>query len=353
MSKILIDKYFVIPGRNKQLSLYEINKIFGDIVVEKYEDFFVLKKLPKKIWKLSTVVKYWQIISLEDLEDYLKINDYKYIWTNDENLAKMLKSKWLVKKYKVYDILHSHQQIKKSGVEILNLGNKYLGIVLGWQNIKIYEVIDYERPVRSMKIWMMPAKLTHFLLNISTKLEENKVIYDPFAWLGTTIFVADCLWYKHIFWSDINISPAKQNLKWWLQIRKILSIDWPVDIYLFKQDVKKNLKNFIINKVTNIVTEWYLGPIVRKNLSFQEAKQYEKIFQDVFLSFLKNAHQIRRLENISTVLPVYFLKNNEKYIFEETIKLVKQIGYNVQLAPQIYYRKWQKLGRFPVLITKS
>jgi hypothetical protein len=49
MSKILIDKYFVIPGRNKQLSLYEINKIFGDIVVEKYEDFFVLKKLPKKI----------------------------------------------------------------------------------------------------------------------------------------------------------------------------------------------------------------------------------------------------------------------------------------------------------------
>lgn len=54
---------------------------------------------------------------------------------------------------------------------------------MGYQNIKLYEVVDFEKPGRSMQMGMMPAKLTHALLNIGLALENSSdpLIYDPFT----------------------------------------------------------------------------------------------------------------------------------------------------------------------------
>ena len=51
------------------------------------------------------------------------------------------------------------------GIELVRIGGKWAQ-VLGYQNIRLYEVIDFEKPGRSMQMGMMPAKLTHTLLNI-------------------------------------------------------------------------------------------------------------------------------------------------------------------------------------------
>ena len=56
--------------------------------------------------------------------------------------------------------------------------------MLGYQNIRLYEVIDFEKPGRSMQMGMMPAKLTHTLLNIGLsylKGQDKTLIYDPFV----------------------------------------------------------------------------------------------------------------------------------------------------------------------------
>ena len=56
--------------------------------------------------------------------------------------------------------------------------------MLGYQNIRLYEVIDFEKPGRSMQMGMMPAKLTHTLLNIGLsylKEQDKTLIYDPFV----------------------------------------------------------------------------------------------------------------------------------------------------------------------------
>ncbi len=65
--------------------------------------------------------------------------------------------------------------------------------MLGYQPIWLYELIDFGKPGRSMQMGMMPAKLTHLLLNIALSLSEtqNPVIYDPFVGSGTTGFLAN------------------------------------------------------------------------------------------------------------------------------------------------------------------
>lgn len=69
------------------------------------------------------------------------------------------------------------------GIELVRIGSKWAQ-VLGYQNIRLYEVIDFEKPGRSMQMGMMPAKLTHTLLNIGLsylKEQDETLIYDPFV----------------------------------------------------------------------------------------------------------------------------------------------------------------------------
>ena len=65
--------------------------------------------------------------------------------------------------------MHTDREIQEKGKEIVAFqtkeGQSY-GIVTGYQNIARYEVIAFDKPARSMQVGMMPAKLTHMMINI-------------------------------------------------------------------------------------------------------------------------------------------------------------------------------------------
>jgi hypothetical protein len=67
-------------------------------------------------------------------------------------------------------------------LEIIQVSKEQFGIVEGYQPIYLYEVVDFEKPARSMQMGMMPAKLTHIMLNIGLSYvsAENICVYDPF-----------------------------------------------------------------------------------------------------------------------------------------------------------------------------
>jgi hypothetical protein len=45
------------------------------------------------------------------------------------------------------------------------------------------------------------------------------------------------------------------------------------------------------------------------------------------------------LEKIVITFPVYFLKNKRKYIFEKTFDEIKKLKIELNVLPEIYYRK--------------
>ena len=63
--------------------------------------------------------------------------------------------------------------VKKKWIELIKIWAEW-GIVLWYQNIKLYELADFDKPGRSMQMWMMPAKLTHTMINIALSQAENK-----------------------------------------------------------------------------------------------------------------------------------------------------------------------------------
>lgn len=118
------------------------------------------------------------------------IADTKIIGIQSEANGKHLKRTIGIKRYKLVDMFHTDKEIKNKGKEIINIENGWYGIVEWYQNIEVYESIDFEKPGRSMQMGMMPAKLTHIMTNICintfnadkhTNTKTTPIIYDPFV----------------------------------------------------------------------------------------------------------------------------------------------------------------------------
>lgn len=101
----------------------------------------------------------------------------------DKNQGINLKKQYKLKRFKQTDLLHTDIEVKNKGIELVRISHER-GLVLGYQNIKLYEITDFEKPARSMQMGMMPAKLTHTMLNIALSFSKNQskpTIYDPFV----------------------------------------------------------------------------------------------------------------------------------------------------------------------------
>lgn len=97
-----------------------------------------------------------------------------------------------------------------------------------------------------MQMGMMPAKLTHALLNIGLVLEttSDPLIYDPFTGSGTTGFLANYFGYEFLG-ADLKLHFAEKNKPRWLEskrAKKNLTFDF------FTQDATKPLQNTQIFK---------------------------------------------------------------------------------------------------------
>lgn len=334
--------YFAIGWKNISASEKELSLLAYNIKRYKNIFFFETDKI-NKLQNLAWFTKVGRIVK----EDSLDFSDYKIVWTNVK-FTKKDKIKYNIKRYKEIDIIKTDLEVKTKWIEFLFLPQDKVWIVDYYQNIPLYEYIDFEKPVRSMVIGMMPSKLTHLLLNLATQFEENKTIYDPFVWLWTTIMIANYFWYNTV-WSDLNITPCKQNWKQW---SSNLYYKKNAKIALFKQDITKEFKNKVVNFATNVVSEWFLWPVVWKYLNKKEAENLEKSFQDVYIEWIQNLSKLTRLENIVITFPAYFLKDRTFHTFENTFNKLKLKWLKLEVFDDIYHRKWQKVWRQIVIITK-
>lgn len=308
-------QYFLIPWKNLSLSKKELELLWYKYV---YKDNVFL--LNEEVQGLAMFVKWWEVIE--------SLWNIKLLWTNDEKFALLLKENGLIKRYKIYDIRHTDKEIKNKWVEVIKIWN-YLLKTKWRQNIDLYEKIDYEKPIRSMKIWMMPSKLAHFLVNIS----KEDTIYDPFCWTWTILMIANFLW-KNVYWSDLNPTPSKVNINWWKKTKYYKT----KNIKIFKHDMTKRVNI----EVWAVVTEWYLWPII-KNINKQEIKQIENKLYNFYSKIFENLFSIKAKVFIYC-LPFYY--NDWKIYLEKLLKIAQWDHI------WDYIRKNQKVWRM-IFIKKS
>lgn len=348
--------YFAILWKTPEISMAELELVQakeisypknGIIIFDtKYKEL-----LPTLWWIIKTGI----VVKEKQLQELL--TDIKIIWIQNEANGKHLKRTVWIKRYKLVNIFHTDREIKNKWKEIINLENGLYGIVEQYQNIELYESVDFEKPGRSMEMWMMPAKLTHIMVNIwlshfihNSKLDIDKIcIYDPFVWSGTTGMIANYLGYDFMG-SDIKTNYAEQNLARW----KTTKFSQDKEFSIFTHDIKEKLKKSSLfterggtgtvgdfEKDFLIVTEWRLWPIVTKSTSDQDIQKFQERVSELYKSFLDRIKEIWAVAVFT--IPRYIWQDNG--IESVLKKYATDIGLSIESIPEVYSREGQQVAR--------
>lgn len=357
--------YFAILWKNPEISMAELELVqIKEISFPKKGIIIFDTKYWEALSQLWGCIKIGTVVKEKQLQELLA--DAKIIGIQNEANGKHLKRTIGIKRYKLVDIFHTDKEIKNKGKEVINLENGLYGIVEQYQDIELYEAVDFGKPWRSMRMGMMPAKLAHIMINIwlqwlrsiKAKMHENwcspldlwssTIIYDPFVGSGTTEFLANSLGYECIG-SDINIEYATQNIP----RRKTTKFYQPEEkITVFTHDITKKLKTILpeTKKDIVIVTEGRLWPIVTKSTSAGEVRKFQEQVIQIYKSFLERIQEIWCSVAVCTI-PYYAGQTN--FLEKEISEYATKIKLEIQGIPEIYGREGQQIGRKIMIIKQE
>ncbi len=188
-------------------------------------------------------------------------------------------------------VVEKNGLLKEGGVELL--------LIEGPKTIRIYQTRavqpfeafshrDFGRPSRSMSIGMLPPKIALMMVNISkAPFIPHSSLLDPFCGTGTILQEALLLGVGNCIGTDINsaaLASTQKNLEW---LKKTLSVNTNASITIRKCDAQQLHTLFPSSSISTIVTETYLGPIVKKNASIDRRilVDLEKLYYSSFQSF--------------------------------------------------------------------
>lgn len=346
--------YFAILWKNPEISLAELELVKPTIAKTINNQIVVFEtQYPEKLDTLWWIIKRGETVNRDELKS--KLLETKLIWVSNGNFWLQLKRNYGIRRYKTVDIFHTDLEIKKKWLEVIDIQN-LTWIVKWYQNINLYEVVDFDKPARSMQMWMMPAKLTLIMINLwlqqlSTDWEAN--IYDPFAWSMTTWFIANFMWHSFIG-SDIEWKYADENLDR-RKHNKFYNSDKNIDF--FQHDINNNLtldkfKQWIPNL---IVTEWRLWPIVRRNEGSIALKNIQEETYNLYETFIRQIYKFYKtntniIPTMVFTIPIY----REDNIIEENIKkLCNELNFRkLDSVDEIYKRAEQNIWR-KILVLKQ
>lgn len=258
----------------------------------------------------------------------------------------------------------------------------YLARTTACQDIDAYTRRDLGKN-RDMIVGMMPPKLVQMMMNLLSEKSLENGIYDPFCGLGTTLIEAANRGIYTVYGSDISEEMVantresfsdfvKTETEWQNKIRSLGGVpnkDFS-QIYsdIFTLDATKISEAFTLKNISptiNIVTEGYLGKMLRKDeitqdIVFSERRKIVRMYESFFAE-LKKANFRGEM-----VMSFPFWKVRNVFVFiENIVEIIEKNGFTVKnLLPRelnlntkngslLYRRDSQHVGREIIKIVKK
>ena len=346
--------YFAILGKNPEISKAELQLLQPtNITYPKKGVISFETEYPELLATLWGTIKSGKVVREKDLPTILQ--DVSIIGIKEIANGKHLKTTMGIRRFKTVDFFHTDKEIKEKGRELINLWRGDYGIVDHYQNIGLYETIDFEKPGRSMHMGMMPAKLTHIMINIwlsnikySTVNIQNLKVYDPFVGSGTTCFLANALGYDSIG-SDKEMKYVTQNSS----RRATTSYAHPDHtMQLFPHDITQALPQTILQEKQPllIISEGRLWPIVNERTSPQEITRYQREVEAIYSAFLERLQQIHKakIPVVAVITIPHYQTSNPLESYLAHIAQSRWLMLNS--VSEVYKREGQKVGRKILII---
>lgn len=358
--------YFIIVGQHKDIIQEALSYLHPTNLMRYSHDIITFDtSYPERLATAWFVIKRGVVCDTKDLSDLTSA--YSLLGTVNKDVGMMLKKQLPhIKRYKLVEFIHTDFEVKTEGVEIMNIDGKKRGVVQWYQNIPLYETIDFDKPVGGMTIGMMPSKLAHTLINIgvweyektqlksstlATQSSQPLTIRDPFCGFGTTNLLANHLWYNTIA-SDIKVTSCKQNMK----RRETQDLSQDAKVLVVKQDVTEPLSSPLFRYADIIVSEWWLGHIITNATRPKEAENssiaVEKLYKSFFDNLTAFLTQKERSLTLVMTIPVW-IKHNHNFSVSESIKAhAISLWREARLVKEPYSRDKQLVGRQVLIANK-
>jgi len=217
--------------------------------------------------------------------------------------------------------------IKKKLFEIVVFKN-FTGLTVSVFNPVLFEQRDLGRPnVDHSQV--ISIRLARIMLNFAG-VKPGKNLIDPFCGAGTILQEALFIG-ANASGLDIDLKMTKdadENLRWFSEKYKTAS-SWDVR----SGDARKLSSYFTSRNFDFIVTEPYLGPLLKKAPSFPEAQkivsELNVLYSKVFKEFLK---VVKPGGKIVIVLPEFVTESNKvlalnKDFIESDFEIIKALPY--------------------------
>lgn len=348
--------YFWIVGENSDIIIEWLSYLHPTDFAQPRKNIITFNtNYPERLSTCAVLIKRWIIASNQELSDRNDIKSDIGVETKElgSHLKKQIAS---IKRFKIIELIHTDLEIKDNGTEIININNTDYGIVQWYQNISLYETIDFWKPVGGMNIGMMPSKLALTLINIGVgEYENNKqsdsiaTIWDPFCGFGTTNFLVNALWY-HTIASDINVTSIKQNSK-----RRLTQSfhDKNGKELILKQDVTEEFKSPLLRHADIIVSEWWLGHIVTSRTAPFETNTYAQEVKSLYTAFANNVTELAKNNSkwLTLVITIPVWLKYDISVSEDIKDQFISLWRTTRLITQPYSREKQLVGR-QILIAK-
>ena len=350
-----ITMYFAILGKNRELSLKELEFAQVSNLHSAQNQKIVLfdSADENKLSQLAGIIKRWKIVNTDLDQVFSSYPDKRILWVADKNQGINLKKQYKLKRFKQTDLLHTDKEVKQKGIELIRITHQR-GLVLGYQNIQLYEVADFEKPARSMQMGMMPAKLTHTMLNIArtqNPKQSSPLIYDPFVWSGTTGFLANNAGLDFIG-SDLKLSFAEQNQKWRLSRKENQNKNLTFDLFLHDATKPFDNPDLFNGKTPLIVTEGRLWPVIKLSTTPDQIKEYQRRVKNVYVQRIEQMGKaFSELPNMVFTIPIYLWYEN--FIEQAIMETAYQAGFRFSSIDELYKRDQHKVARKIIILTSQ
>lgn len=350
--------YFWIVGDNSTISLEGLSYIHPTDIEQPRKNIITFNtQYPERLATCAALIKRGTIYSNQELSDLEDIKsdigvETKELWSH---LKKQIQK---IKRFKIIELIHTDLEIKWSWTEIINIDNNNYGLVQWYQNIALYEAIDFWKPIGGMNIGMMPSKLALTLINIgigeyekhiTINSQSQKTIWDPFCGFWTTNFLVNALWYNTIA-SDINVTSMKQNSK---RQPTQSFYDKNSKELILKQDVTEEFKSPLFRHADIIVSEWWLGHIVTSRTAPFETNVYAQEVKNLYTIFAKNTTVLAKNNNkgLTLVITIPVWLKYDISVSEDIMNEFITLWRIARLITQPYSRAKQLVGRQILIAT--
>jgi len=378
-------EYLTVLGHQPDLSVAELESLYSADKIDPIKDICFLNTKPDinvlgGSPKVARVIAEFPRKDLEELietivksldfgdtrkkanfgiSSYLKEHSIKDLKTTALKLKKRLQQDGLKPRYTPNKNLQLnsaqvwHNKLdKEPNFEIILVEDGptiFVARTIGVQNIGAYAKRDRDKPVRDMKVGMLPPKLARQMINLAGPTTK---VLDPFCGTGTVLMEASLMGYQAAG-SDISMSMVEATRKNMMWLKKKYRLDTEIDV--IDGDAQEHRWP---SDITSVVSETYLGPPIKKF-----PLDIDRIVSGIdtsLRSVLRNLHRQSEVgDTICLAVPVWYNQNTQQYTRLPLVDELASLKYNlvdfkhVDSKQLIYRRSEQIVGRQMLIIKRS